>query len=93
MPGLALEQAVAQFWLASRAVEEPEGEGAEIKAGTAGDDWQAVAGGDLVQGGSGLAAVFAGGEELVGVDDVDEVVGDLLLLFGVGLAEPMSRPR
>ena len=62
--------------MAGRAGEEAFGEGAEIEAGSSGDDGELAARGDVVEGGAGAAAVFAGGEGLIGVDYVDEVMGD-----------------
>ena len=64
----------AEFGLAGGAGKESFGEGAEVEAGSAGDDGEAAAGGDLARGRRGQPAVVAGGEGLIGVGNVDEVV-------------------
>ena len=79
--GEAAGEAGAEMLLARRAGEEAEREGAQVKAGAAGDDGEMAAGGDGGEGGAGLAAVFAGGVEPVGVGDVDEVVGQTALVI------------
>jgi hypothetical protein len=55
--------------------------GAEVKAGSSGDDGQTGAVGYCMEGGAGLAAVIACGERLVWVGNVEEVVGQAGPIF------------
>ena len=71
--------------MARGACEQAFGQGAQVEAGSAGDDGQFAAAGNIAQGGAGLAAVFAGGEGLIGIGDVDEVMRNAGALFGAGL--------
>ncbi len=80
----AAAKALAQVFLASGAGEEAFSERAQVEAGAAGDDGEVAAAGDFAQGGSGEAAVVAGGEGLVGIGDVDEVMRDAGAFFGRG---------
>ena len=60
-------------------------QGGKIQAGASGDDREMAAIRDLAHGGAGLSAIFAGGHGVVGIGDVDEMVGDLALFFRGGL--------
>jgi hypothetical protein len=80
----AAVEAGAELGLAGGTGEQAFGEGAEVEAGSPGDDREAVAGGDCLEGGAGLTAVFAGGKRLVGVGNVDEMVGQARAFFGGG---------
>ena len=70
-------KAVANFFGALRGGEESVDEGAEVEAGSSGDDGEFFSGGDLGEGGAGEAAVVSGGEGFGGVGDVDEVMRNL----------------
>ncbi len=53
-------------------------QGADIEPGAAADDRQASADGDFGDEGAGAAGKFTGGEDFVGLQEVEEVVGDTL---------------
>ena len=74
--GGEVAEALALAGLDGRRGEEAVDEGSEVESGAAGDDGEVAARGDSGDGFAGQAAVVAGGAELVGVNDVDEVVGD-----------------
>jgi len=78
-------EAGAEIGLAGGAGKEAFGEGAEVEASSARDDGEAAAGDDFRESGTGGTAVCAGGEGLIGVADVDEVVGQAGLLGWSGL--------
>jgi hypothetical protein len=80
----AVAEALTQVFVTSGAGEEAICKCAEIEAGSTGDDGEFVAVGNFAQGCAGLPAVVAGGEGLVGVGDVDEVMRDAGALFGCG---------
>ena len=74
-------QPVAQRLVARRAFEQAVQKSAEVEAGASGDYGEAAA---RRNAGDGLARqprVFTGGEELVGIHDVDEVVRNAAPLF------------
>ena len=73
---LARGQPVAQRLVAGRAFEQAVEQRPQVKSGAAGDDRQAAARGDFGDGLARQPGIFAGGEELVGVDDIDQVVGN-----------------
>ena len=81
----AAAEALAEVFVARGPGEEAFGEGAEVEAGSTGDDGEFVAGGDVAESCAGAAAVFARGEGLVGIGDVDEVMGDAGAVFECGL--------
>ena len=73
-------QPVAQALVARRAFEEAVQKSAQVKAGASGNYGEAAA---CRNGGNGFArqaGIFTGGEEFVGIDDVDEVVGNAAAL-------------
>ena len=74
----------AQVFVARRPGEETHCQGAEIEPRAAGDDGQVATSGNFAHGMSCLPGVFAGGEGLVGVGNVDEVMRQRTLLFGRG---------
>ena len=82
----AVAQAAAQVFVALRAGEEAIGERAQVEAGSSRYDGEAAATGDVAQGGAGQAAVIAGGEGLVGIGDIDEMMrqASALLVSGLG---------
>ncbi len=65
--------------------EEAVEQGAEIEAGATDDEGEAAAGGDAVDGFAGVAGPIASGEGLVGIDEVEAVVGDAGAVFAGGL--------
>jgi len=75
----AASQTLAQFFRARRGIGEAFEERAEIESCAGGDDWQLVAAAEIVEREERVAAVVAGGEDFVGLDEVDEVMRDLLL--------------
>jgi hypothetical protein len=80
----AVAEALTQVFVTGGAGEEAISQSAEVEAGSAGDDGEFSAAGNFAEGSSGLPAVVAGGEGLVGVGDVDEVMRDAGALFGCG---------
>jgi len=60
-------------------------EGAQIEAGSAGDDGKALARSYPLEGLTSKAAIFSGGERLVGIGDVDEVMRQACAVGGRGL--------
>ncbi len=90
---MRLGKAGAEFVLASGPGKEAIGERAQVEACSAGDDGQLAASGNLAQSSAGQTAVFARGEGLVGIGDVDQVMRQARPFFPVGLAVPRSMPR
>ena len=78
--GLARRQAVAQRLVADRALEEAFEQRAQVEARASGENRKPAAGGDFRDGGARQAGVFAGGEELVGIQDIDQVMGNTATL-------------
>ena len=70
-----------ELGLACRTGKKAFSERAKVETGSAGDDGKAAAGGDCMESGAGLAAVFARGEWLVGVGHVNQVVGQAGAFF------------
>jgi hypothetical protein len=60
------------------------GEGFEVEAGAADDDGDAAAGGDVVKDGEGEGAVALGVAGVGGGEVAEEMVGDVVELFGGG---------
>ena len=89
-----LAQPFAQRFVAFGAGEEALGQSPEIQAGSPGHDGKPAAGGNFVEDGAGRAAVGARGEWLIGIGDIDQMVGNAGALFwSDGLAVPRSMPR
>ena len=80
----AVAEALTQVFVTGGAGEEALSEGAQVEAGSAGDNGESSAAGDFAQGCASLSAVVAGGERLIGVGDIDEVVRDVGAFFGCG---------
>ena len=76
----AATEAVAEFFRARRGVGEAFDEGAEVESCAGGEDGEFRAAAEIVEGEEGVAAVVAGGEDFVGLDEVDEVMRDVLLI-------------
>ena len=72
----AAAQAFAELLGAGGSVRQAFEKGAEIEAGAGGDDGQALAGTKILEDFEGEAAVIAGGEDLVRLEEVHEVVRD-----------------
>ena len=77
-----------QFLLARRSGKESVGERAQVKPGSAGDDGQLAAPGNIPQRRARLPAVFAGGEGLIRVGNVDKVMRQARPIFGGWLGGP-----
>ncbi len=78
----AATEAVAEFFGARGGVGEAFEEGAEVESCAGGEDGEFRAAAEIVEGEEGVAAVVAGGEDFVGLDEVDEVMRDVLLKAG-----------
>ena len=78
----AATEAVAEFFRARGSVGEAFEEGAEVESCAGGEDGEFRAAAEIVEGEEGVAAVVAGGEDFVGLDEVDEVMRDVLLIAG-----------
>ena len=76
----AATEAVAEFFGARGGVGEAFEEGAEVESCAGGEDGEFRAAAEIVEGEEGVAAVVAGGEDFVGLDEVDEVMRDVLLI-------------
>jgi len=71
-------QTLAQFFRARGCVGEAFEESAEVESCAGGEDGQLVAAAEIVEREERVAAVVAGGEDFVGLDEVDEVMRDAL---------------
>ena len=99
----AATEAVAEFFGARGGVGEAFEEGAEVESCAGGEDGEFRAAAEIVEGEEGVAAVVAGGEDFVGLDEVDEVMRDAVLVVrgtsvtrapaGGTFAVPMSKWR
>ncbi len=78
----AAAEAFAQVFMARGAGEEAFGEGAEVEAGSAGDDGEMVASADFMECSSGGAAIGSGGVRLVWIGYVDEMMRGLSAFGG-----------
>ena len=76
----AAPEAVAEFFRARGGVGEAFEESAEIETCAGGEDGEFRAAAEIVEREEGVAAVVAGGEDFVGLDEIDEVVRDILLV-------------
>ena len=76
----AAAEAVAEFFRARGGVGEAFEEGAEVESCAGGEDGEFRAAAEIVEGEEGVAAVVAGGEDFVGLDEVDEVMRDAALI-------------
>jgi hypothetical protein len=76
----AAAETVAEFLGARGGVGEAFEEGAEVESCAGGEDGELRAAAQIVEGEEGVAAVVAGGEDFVGLDEVDEVMRDFLLV-------------
>ena len=76
----AAPEAIAEFFRARGGVGEAFEEGAEVESCAGGEDGEFRAAAEIVEREEGVAAVVAGGEDFVGLDEVDEVVGDAVLI-------------
>lgn len=76
----AAAEAVAEFFGARGSVGEAFEEGAEVEPCAGGEDGEFRAAAEIVEREEGVAAVVAGGEDFVGLDEVDEVVRDAVLV-------------
>ena len=81
----AATEAVAEFFRARGGVGEAFEEGAEVESCAGGEDGEFRAAAEIVEGEEGVAAVVAGGEDFVGLDEVDEVMRDVVLDRAAGL--------
>src|SRR5271156_2247358 len=75
-------QAVADFFGTLGGVGEAFEQGAEIETGSGGNDWKFFTKAQVVQNFEGAAAILSCGENFVRIEQIDEVVGDALLLGG-----------
>jgi len=73
-------QTLAQFFRARGGIGKAFEERAEVKPGSGGEDGQFGAAAEIVEREERVAAVVAGGEDFVGLDEVDEVMRDAVLL-------------
>ena len=78
----AATKAIAEFFGARGGVGEAFEEGAEVESCAGGEDGEFRAAAEIVEGKEGVASVVAGGEDFVGLDEVDEVMRDVLLKVG-----------
>jgi hypothetical protein len=76
----AAAEALAEFFRARGGVGEAFEEGAQVESCASGEDRQFRAAAKIVKGEEGAAAVVAGGEDFVGLDEVNEVMRDVLLV-------------
>ena len=76
----AAPEAVAEFFRARGGVGEAFEEGAEVESCAGGEDGEFGAAAEIVEGEEGMAAVVAGCEDFVGLDEVDEVMWDAALV-------------
>ena len=76
----AATESVAEFFGARGGVGEAFEEGAEVEARAGGEDGEFRAAAEIVEGQEGVAAVVAGGEDFVGLDEVDEMMRDVALV-------------
>ena len=76
----AATKAVAEFFGARGGVGEAFDEGAEVESCAGGEDREFRAAAEIVEGEEGVAAVVAGGEDFVGLDEVDEMMRDVFLI-------------
>ena len=76
----AAAETVAEFFGARGGVGEAFEEGAEVESCASGEDGESRAASQIVEGEEGVAAVVAGGEDFVGLDEVDEVMRNVLLV-------------
>ncbi len=72
----AATEAVAEFFRARGGVGEAFEESAEVESCAGGEDGEFRAAAEIVEGEEGVTAVVAGGEDFVGLDEVDEVMRD-----------------
>ena len=84
-------KAVAEFFGTRGGVGEAFEEGAEVESCAGGEDGEFRAAAEIVEGEEGVAAVVAGGEDFVGLDEVDEVVRDAVLSRAAGLSRCRCR--
>ena len=73
-------ETVAEFFGARGGVGEAFEEGAEVESCAGGEDGEFRAAAQIVEGEEGVAAVVAGGEDFVGLHEVDEVMRDAVLI-------------
>jgi hypothetical protein len=78
--GLACAQAVAQRLIAYRSFKEAFEQGAQVEAGASGENRKPAAAGYFRDGGTRQARVFAGGEELVRIQDIDQMMRNITAL-------------
>ena len=78
----AATEAVAEFFGACGGVGKAFEESAKVESRAGGEDGEFRAAAEIVEGEEGVAAVVAGGEDFVGLDEVDEVMRDVLLIAG-----------
>ena len=78
----AAAEAVAEFFRARGGVGEAFEEGAEVESCAGGEDGEFRAAAEIVERKEGVAAVVAGGEDFVGLDEVDEVMRNAVLVAG-----------
>jgi hypothetical protein len=78
----AAAETVAEFFGARGGVGEAFEKSAEVESCAGGEDGEFRAAAEIVEGEEGVAAVVAGGEDFVGLDEVDEVMRDVLLIAG-----------
>ena len=69
-------EAAAEVPVGLRAIEETFGDGFEVEGGASDEERDAVSGADIVDGRPGETSIEADAGMLVGVEDVDEVMGD-----------------
>src|SRR3984957_17442283 len=73
-------QAVADFFGTFWGVGEPFQQGAHVKTVAGGDDRKFFSEGQIAPGHKGSGAIFPGGENFFGIEQVDQMVGDAPLL-------------
>lgn len=82
----AAAEAIADFFVTGRSGKEAFSERAQVEASASGDDGKMAALRDFAECGAGAATVFAGGEGLVGIGYVDEVMWQSSAFRGCGLS-------
>lgn len=80
-PGITQGELGAQGFVAGRTFEQTVQQGLDVEAGTARYDWQAAPGLDSGEHRTGFPGVLPGTESLVRQEDVQQVMGDSMLLI------------
>ncbi len=78
--GLACRQAIAERLIADRSLKKSIEQRAQVEAGASCQNRKPAARGNFRDGSARQAGVFAGRAELVGIEDIDQVMGDTTAL-------------